>query len=354
MSVQLLWPVALPQLNADDSNNVDAFQQLLPRAKPVGSAFNANTLSDEQAADDVRLDVLARLLPLSELQSMQGLRPAAPFWLSGLHEPPENSSKATQQVTESPEALEVCAVQSPVRCTSPNLPAAAYAAPSSQASDVVLASDGHLAEASLHVLLGCADIIPHMLSGKLRTHTIRPAALQRLLRPVCTAGLQRAQLTDFLAAHGVAAVACTVDAAQQEFVQAVSAVLAQQSQLIRGVVGAVAQRRQQEQQPCEDDAGMQHSVVPTLLEVVQHTRAVRRQTASLAKLCWCYAPREPGTGLRWQTCPFPCGNELLSHVHQGALLDDLPCTLQSAKCSLSACVSQTLGRCTHSWSVSLV
>jgi hypothetical protein len=262
----------------------------------------------------------ARMLPLHALQRMQGLRPST---LSGI--PLQGTAGSTEHQAaptgssnnDKPEQDNFLTWEAPARCDSPDIPYSA--SPPQLPAGLCQTTDRHLAEASLHVLLGCSEIIPRMLSGTLRTETIRPAALQAIAQPICEAGLLRAFLNAFLHQHGIQALDKRVDPEQHALVFAVQAFLELHSSMLWEIVGNVRARRERERAENVQGGFKAEPSFPTLLEVLQHTRSLRRQIDTLARLCWCYVPcgAYQGGQLRWQAEPFPLGCALLEHLHAG-------------------------------------
>jgi hypothetical protein len=229
-------------------------------------------------------------------------------------------SSLQQEAPRSPEGSDASSADVPERCQSPDVPSQAAAcldiAHGAQTSVLPAAV---VSSACLHALLGSTAVIPQLLQGDVCTSSIRPLALQRLVQPICSAGVLRAQLEAFVQHHGSPALHVTVDATQHAFVQAVAAVLSHQTRTLQQIMSSIEQRRETENPVPDDDELPAAQIPPTPLEILQHSRQLRQQLRSLAHLCWCYAPSgHSGTVLRWQIEAFPKGNALLDWLFSGA------------------------------------
>jgi hypothetical protein len=308
----------LLQLN---TGNDRVLQPLQPAAVSRASAIEEEGI--------FRIFESQAMLPLHTLQKMQGLRPCV---LLGVPLQDSTGSKARHFVhtgslndeentehgsVDTPSKESALIWEAPLRCDSPNLPFSAVPCPLPPGH--FQTTDEHLAEASLHVLLGCSEIIPRLVSGTLQTQSIRPAALQAIARSICEAGLQRAFLSSFLHGHGISQFRESVDPEQHALVVAVQVVLEQHSRMLWNIIESVRERREQESPEHVEEGFKMEPLFPTLLEVLQHTRSLRRQIHTLATLCWCCDTRDPSKNgkLRWQAEPFPRGYALLEHLHAG-------------------------------------
>ena len=221
--------------------------------------------------------------------------------------------------------------EQPQRCFSPDLyhgprdvGASNREQPAAEATDVPV---GIVSAACLHALLGCSTVIPKLRGGDICTASIRPLALQRMLEPICEAAIERVRLDVFLQKHGLPTLHSTINPTLQAFVRAVATVLRHHTQRLQAILHSVEQRRLQEAGPTSADdeveTAQQPQQPPTPLEILQHTRQLRRQVATLARLCWCSELDGSNGHLQWQAIAFPTGNSLLEHLFSGVLRTSL-------------------------------
>jgi hypothetical protein len=210
----------------------------------------------------------------------------------------------------------------PERCHSPDLPeAAAVPVGVPDAPQAVAVRMEVISTACLHALLGSTAVLPQLLNGSVRLSFVRPLALNQLAKPICEAGLQRAHLEGFVQHHGSPELHACVDATQQAFVQAVAAVLDHHARTLTHILGSIELRREAESRSDDPVDTPAVSIPPTPLEILQHTRQLRMQLNTLARLCWCQHSGDGGS-LSWQTKPYPRGNALLEHLYAGASRHD--------------------------------
>ena len=232
----------------------------------------------------------------------------------------------------------------PQRCSSPTIMRQhdgkrrqADSDPSSKASVLPLAV---ISAACLHALLGSRAVIARLQQGDLCLRTVRPLALQKLLQPICSAGTLRARVEAFVQQHSCASPGITIDATLQAFAHAVGSVLDHHTSTMRQIVASISNRRDAAAEDATDMPLTEAATIPTPLEILQHTKLLRRQLALLAHLCWCYSPAHSSL-LGWQQQAFPKGDSLLDHLYKGACLSI--CVPLPTEASLSA----TLQSSTH-------